>query len=330
VPIKQITSNSIATNAITADKIATGAITNGDISDAEITGAKLANSTVTAAKLHTTAVTDKLGYTPANAANLTNVENKSSSTIRSEISSSNVTTALGYTPVNKTGDTITGNLLLGTASSTAFGVPFDDASFKRIVLENTYSSTSVGPNKIQMHLNSASGWVGGFGISDNTVAYYSGGHHKFYKSTNTTSYTQVFGISPEGYITTPSQPHIYGSPGAGASGASAIADRFTSKTSRGLSFSNSRITVPIAGVYLITFQTIASNTTGRNDTNVRVNGVTYSNGLNEDNGTGFHQRTHSFTVYLSANDYIQFNHQNWYATGNAFDEWQTASVTLLG
>jgi hypothetical protein len=100
VPIKKITSNSIATNAITADKIATGAITVGDITDGEITGAKLADSTVTAAKLHTTAVTDKLGYTPANASNLTNVENKSSATIRGEISSSNVTTALGYTPLS--------------------------------------------------------------------------------------------------------------------------------------------------------------------------------------------------------------------------------------
>jgi hypothetical protein len=45
-------------------------------------------------------ITTALGYTPANAANLTNVENKSSSTIRGEISSSNVTTGLGYTPFN--------------------------------------------------------------------------------------------------------------------------------------------------------------------------------------------------------------------------------------
>jgi hypothetical protein len=52
---------------------------------------------------------------------LGNVDNKSSETIRSEITSSNVTTALGYTPVNKAGDTITGNLTIGTG--TVSGTP---------------------------------------------------------------------------------------------------------------------------------------------------------------------------------------------------------------
>ena len=135
MPIEKLTTNSIESNAITTDKIAAGAVVNADISDGVITGAKLADTTVTAAKLHTTAVTDKLGYTPANAANLTNVENKSSATIRGEISSSNVTTALGYTPVNKAGDTMTGNLIVDGFSGgkgLAFRSGFEDTDNHKI------------------------------------------------------------------------------------------------------------------------------------------------------------------------------------------------------
>ena len=91
----------MALDKITAEAIAPGAVTLTAMPD----------GVVTATKLHTTAITDKLGYTPvsptqlatkADAANLSNVENKSSATIRSEITSGNVTSALGFTPYNST------------------------------------------------------------------------------------------------------------------------------------------------------------------------------------------------------------------------------------
>lgn len=46
---------------------------------------------------------------------LGNVENKSSATIRGELTQTNVTNALGYIPVRKTGDTMTGPLILSGA-----------------------------------------------------------------------------------------------------------------------------------------------------------------------------------------------------------------------
>ena len=142
-------------------------------------------------------------------------------------------------------------------------------------------------------------------------------------------------IDSSGRVTMPYQPHIFGSPGNGTVGSSGTASQFGIATSRGLSFSNSRITVPVSGVYLVTFQTIMDNNagTGRKDSRVSVNGTTVSNGLNNlsDGGSGdYKMRTHSFTRYLSANDYIQFYSDAWYGTGSSFNDWQTASVTLLG
>jgi hypothetical protein len=137
-------------------------------------------------------------------------------------------------------------------------------------------------------------------------------------------------IYKEGAVTTPQQPHIFGTPHNGTEGSSGQATFFRVKTSRGLSFSNNRITIPVAGVYMITYQTICQSNTGRYDTQVKVNGNEITNGLNENNGDGYHQRTHSFCMYLNVNDYITFHNARYYSNGSQFDPWTTASVTLLG
>jgi hypothetical protein len=138
-------------------------------------------------------------------------------------------------------------------------------------------------------------------------------------------------ISHEGYVTTPSQPHLYGTPHNGTEASSGQATIFRVKTSRGgLSFSNSRVTVPVAGVYMITYQTICQTDTGRHDTEIKINGTTVNNGLNESNGTGYHQRTHVFNMYLNVNDYITWHNGRYYSNGGSFDPWTNASVTLIG
>jgi len=139
-------------------------------------------------------------------------------------------------------------------------------------------------------------------------------------------------ISSQGYVTTPSQLHIFGSPkntsGSGNANAFYLSPSFPAV---GLSFSNSRITVPIAGMYLICFNAIADTGTGREDINVRINGNIIYSSLTENNASGYRQNNIANVVKLNANDYIQFDHDDWYnAGGTSFDSWITASVTLLG
>ncbi len=148
---------------------------------------------------------------------------------------------------------------------------------------------------------------------------------------NNTEHMRVHG---SGYVTMPNQLHIFGT--VKNTGGSGIANNFilnSNHPARGLSFSNSRITVPIAGVYLITFDSISGNSVSgaREDTNIYINGNAVSNSLTSNNGTGYRKNGMSIAINLSANDYIQFDSDDWYnASNGAFDAWSTASVTLLG
>lgn len=195
-------------------------------------------------------------------------------------------------------------------------------------IESYFTDPAItGPNKLTIY-NDAS-WVGGIGLGSGEVQYFTGNRHVFYKHTGT-AITKHMAINENGAFTTPQQPHIFGTPHTGTEGSSGQATLFRVKTSRGLSFSNNRITVPVAGVYMITYQTICQTNVGRYDTHVKINGAETTNGLNEANGDGYHQRTHSFCMYLNANDYITFHNARYYSNGSNFDPWTTASVTLLG
>ena len=136
-------------------------------------------------------------------------------------------------------------------------------------------------------------------------------------------------IDSSGRVTTPSQPHIRG--GISRSTQSAgVGNLFYQRSAIGLSFSTDRITVPVAGVYMITWMTIAETNIGRYDANLLVNGSTICSALNEANGDGYHQKTLSISANLSASDYIQFYNQRWYSINSDPGEWSQLSVTLLG
>jgi hypothetical protein len=144
------------------------------------------------------------------------------------------------------------------------------------------------------------------------------------------SLTERMRIDSSGRVTTPYQPHIHGS--LTNTGGSGYANYFYTAFSRGgLSFVTDRITVPIAGLYQISFNTICDPSSVRRDTNIAVNGVNVTNGLSEDTTTGYHYRSHSVVVNLAASDYIQFNNDDWYSsTSTGYQAWRTASVTFLG
>ena len=139
-------------------------------------------------------------------------------------------------------------------------------------------------------------------------------------------------IDSAGRVTKPYQLWIAGSP-RNTTG-SGIADAFSTSAFAspvGLSFSNSRITVPIAGVYLITFCTITDNVTTREDTGIKINGTSILETLNTPStSSGYHYRGASISVKLAANDYIQFENDDWYSVSQINTHWRTASVYLLG
>ena len=224
----------------------------------------------------------------------------------------------------------------GAGSNTgSFTTAANSSTFKRFETDGAHFNPSVfsdpaimGPNKLCVYDEST--WKGGIGLGSGEMQYYTGNAQSFYKHTGS-SLTKHMEITGDGEVTTPQQPHIFGTPHNGTEASSGTASTFQVLTSRGgLSFSNSRVTVPVAGVYMITYQTICQSNVGRHDTRVKINGVTRSSGLNENNGDGYHQRTHVFNMYLNASDYIQWENDRYYSNGSTFDNWTTASVTLLG
>lgn len=132
-----------------------------------------------------------------------------------------------------------------------------------------------------------------------------------------------------GRVTMPDQYHLSGY--LTNTSNSRIANTVYSTTSKGgLSFATDRITVPVAGVYLITFTTISTNTGSRVDANILINGSDFVNMLSEDSTTGYHYKSASVARSLAANDYIQFANANWYDSTGSGGGWKTFSVTMIG
>jgi hypothetical protein len=152
-----------------------------------------------------------------------------------------------------------------------------------------------------------------------------------FRTSNSGTGAERVRIDSSGRVTRPFTPHIFGSVTNTSTATNSFANSMNVVSSTELTFSNSRITVPVAGLYLITFCTISSQDSSRKDANILINGTQYLNMLSEDTTTGFHYRGGSLAVKLAANDYIQFYNQSWYAnTTTSFEAWRTASVTFLG
>ena len=143
--------------------------------------------------------------------------------------------------------------------------------------------------------------------------------------------TERVRIDSSGRVTKPYTPHIFGSIGNNSTQNNSFASYMNVFSSTELTFSNSRITVPVAGVYMITFTTISDNVTARKDANIYINGTSRLAMLTDASSTGYKYRSGSMSVKLSANDYIQFFNETWYDyTSTGYIDWRTASVTFLG
>lgn len=141
--------------------------------------------------------------------------------------------------------------------------------------------------------------------------------------------TPYFRMNTNGHMILPSQPIISGSL-TNTTNLNAAANNFSILTNIGFTVGADRITVPTAGNYLVTYNTISNSSTGRVDAAIFFNGTNQVQTLTEDNGTGFHQRSMSVVRALAANDFIQFTNTNWYSNGTTgYVEWRTFSITKL-
>ena len=135
----------------------------------------------------------------------------------------------------------------------------------------------------------------------------------------------IFSFDSSGRVQQNQRQYISGRPyGSGGS----IATGFGTLSNNGMSFASNRVTVPYDGIYSITFNTICTRTSGRRDTNIKINGTDRSNALDEDNLEGYSYRGMHLLYYCNANDYIEWYNQSWYTNGS--DTWQTGSVVYLG
>jgi len=128
-------------------------------------------------------------------------------------------------------------------NTTAFG------SYKRLLFDNSFNDVARGPNKITMY-NDGGNWAGGFGIHSDTVSYYSGGTHRWYKVNSQTSFTETLSIDSSGRVKMPFQPAFSAYSNAQTDpGTTAVKILYTESTDFGSNFTNSEFTCPVSGFY---------------------------------------------------------------------------------
>ena len=191
------------------------------------------------------------------------------------------------------------------------------------------TSQSTGGNWISFNDTSRKGYFGYKETSDDGIYLVNEENSHIVLGTNG---SERLRIDSAGRVTKPYQLWIAGCP-TNTTGAGVFNSFDTTGFSSpvGLAFSTDRITVPIAGVYMITFCTIVGNVTTREDTRIKINGTTIIGTLNTPStDAGYHYRGASISVKLAANDYIQFDSDDWYSPTTTDTSWKTASVYLLG
>jgi len=148
---------------------------------------------------------------------------------------------------------------------------------------------------------------------------------------NGSSEVETMSISPNGVITTPNRYYIMGWLAGGTTAGNYIT-LGSQQTGGGMAITTSnKLVAPVAGLYQFGFTTIMNSTTGRNDVYMRVNGSDLVSTLNEDNGTGFHQRHASVCYYLAANDFVQYYCASGTIYGSAaVDAWHTFYFFHIG
>ena len=144
-----------------------------------------------------------------------------------------------------------------------------------------------------------------------------------------TNDTTAINVNGDGIVTLPKKPHIRLNP-YNSDDVNGIANAAVVQESTILEWSNDRVIVPVAGLYLVCLNFISDSGTGREDAHIVVNGSEIVSVLSSDNGTGYRQKNATIVVDLDVDDYVQFSCMDWYNISNPNERWRTASMTLLG
>ncbi len=193
----------------------------------------------------------------------------------------------------------------------------DDWSYAWIVINNERDTNNHNSQSIDFHTHhwAVSAWV--------RMRIDKGGQVGIWTTSPTAKLDVNWVIKAQG------QPHIFGSPTN--TNWAWIANSFYTETSRWwLVWSNDRINITVAWVYMISLNTISDSGSWRVDAKVLVNWTERMNLLNEINWEWYHQKSWTFTMYLNVWDNIQFSNNDWYnASVTNFQAWRTASVTMI-
>ena len=206
----------------------------------------------------------------------------------------------------------------------------------------------VGPFAMASRATSASSLTDLGQLSTNQ--YYDGSNHKYIATGNSSIYTQNDGthlfagaasgsaggnityvtgltISAAGYAITPQNPMFRGSYNGDNLGAGVISQNANIQN-RNMTHNSAgnRITVPVAGVYLITHhQLAAANGT---QTKIKINGSDLAGSRTQNISGSNESVTTALPIILAASDYVEFSVSAGTIHGNA--NYNTMSVTLIG
>jgi hypothetical protein len=182
-----------------------------------------------------------------------------------------------------------------------------------------------------------------------TNQYWDGSNHRYIGTGNSSIYTQNDGahsfsgapsgsaggnityvtgmaISATGYATTPQNPMFRGSYNGANLGVGTIPQNAHIQNRNMVHSGGNRITVPVAGVYLIVHHQLAA--TASSQTAIKLNGSFILGSFTQNISGSNESLTTALPIIMAEDDYIEFYSYTGTIHGNA--SYNTMSVTLIG
>jgi hypothetical protein len=215
-----------------------------------------------------------------------------------------------------------GDLAIGASGSGSNSVAYDNSVFQRIVwngiefqgeAEAEAGTTTAGPNKIELYKDPGPNWVAGFGISDNTLDYYSGGRHRFRRKHDAVGSGGMVRdhmlIDESGYVTMPRQPAFtaHGSVNTWHNSVGVIPFNATDlNNSNSYDAPASTFYAPVDGMYHFAWSFLIGADSNSGHISLRKNGVNLYEVAHSQpaGGAEYDYVGGGVNIYLNQNDYV--------------------------